>query len=716
MRAVMPVARHAGLLFLIGLSAVLNTRNISQNGYANDFYSAGVRSMLDSWHNFLFASFDPGGFITIDKPPLALWVQVASAKAFGFSPLSLLLPEALMGVLTVIVLYILLARRMGVVAAFAGGLALAVFPSFVAVSRDNGVDPLLILLMTLACAAAVRACETGRWRSLILTGVLVGLAFNTKTLAAYLVVPSIAAAFLVCAPGSLPVRLGKLLVGGLVMLVISFSWIAFVELTPASKRPWVGSSTNNTELGLTFEYNGLGRVEGQEGGPGEVFARPGARVEPPKPKPKPHSSSASGPASTHHSSPAPVLSTFLPDGRYRNPIPFGSKPSPVRLFGKGLGDQAGWEIPLALFGLIALARLLVALRRGPWREREGERSPPSETSGAVEASASATPSSANGSAAAGTPSGNAAAEGPERPWRRDPRLATAIVLGGWFIVEATVLSISKGIVHPYYVSALAPATGAMAGAGALALVKLRRGRLPVWGALLAACAIVGTVAVQIVLLHRESYIEWFIPVLIGGGIAGILAIAAARTLAGPAMAAVFLLLLIAPAAYSATTWYFPVEGTFATAGPKANAGVGGLGMTPKTAVEVKAAEDYTLSHHPGHRWLMMAVAADTAAPFILEGYDVTAVGGYSGTDQALDGPQLARLIRRGEARYILLGGAYSTRGGNKATQAVLRACRLLTAREWKDPDIYIGGLALFDCAGRARQLEAPPPPGPPPTS
>jgi hypothetical protein len=106
---------------------------------------------------------------------------------------------------------------------------------------------------------------------------------------------------------------------------------------------------------------------------------------------------------------------------------------------------------------------------------------------------------------------------------------------------------------------------------------------------------------------------------------------------------------------------------------------------------------------------MLTVAADTAAPFILQGYDVTAIGGYSGTDPALTGPALARLIRRGEARYVLLGGAYSTRGGNGATQAVLRVCRLLDGRVWHDPDPYIGGLSLFDCAGRARQLAEPAP-------
>src|ERR1700728_3092102 len=269
---------HLALAGVLALSAVLNVNKLAQNGYANIFYSAGVKSMLRSWHNFLFVSFDPGGLVTVDKPPLALWVQAASAKLFGFSPLSLLLPEAIVGVLSVAALYWVISRRLAPWPAIAGALALAVFPSFVAVSRENGVDPVLILLLILACGAALRACETGRWRTLLWCGVLVGLAFNTKTLAAYLVVPGIALAYLLCAPGSIPRRIGQLALAGLAMLAFSFAWIAVVELTPASQRPYVGSSTNNTELGLTFEYNGFGRVEGQAGGPGQVVVRPGAYV------------------------------------------------------------------------------------------------------------------------------------------------------------------------------------------------------------------------------------------------------------------------------------------------------------------------------------------------------------------------------------------------------------------------------------------------------
>src|SRR6202790_5399591 len=189
---------HLVLAAVLGLSGVLNIYRLSQNGYANIFYSAGVKSMLRSLHNFVFVSYDPGGLVNVDKPPLGLWLQAASAKLFGFSPLSLLLPEAIMGVLAVALLYRVMAPRFGSAAALASALALAVFPSFVAVSRDNGVDTLLILLMIGACGAALKACETGRWRTLLWCGVLVGLAFNTKTLATFLIVPGIALAYLVC--------------------------------------------------------------------------------------------------------------------------------------------------------------------------------------------------------------------------------------------------------------------------------------------------------------------------------------------------------------------------------------------------------------------------------------------------------------------------------------------------------------------------------------
>jgi 4-amino-4-deoxy-L-arabinose transferase-like glycosyltransferase len=680
-------ARHAGLPFLMALSAVLSTHRLAQNGYANIFYSAGVKSMLRSLHNFLFVSFDPGGLVTVDKPPIALWVQALSAKLFGFSPLSLLLPEAIAGVLAVALLYVVLARRLGAAAAFAGALALAVFPSFVAVSRDNGVDPVLILLLLLACALALSACETGRWRTLIGSAVVVGLAFNTKTLAAYLVVPPIALGYILCAPGSVRRRIAQLLVAGIALLVVSFAWIALVELTPASKRPYVGSSTNNTELGLTFEYNGLGRVEGQTGGPNSITVKPGAYVPASREQrvdaavrahPSPPAAASPPVRLTPAAVPEPARKTI---GREADPIPFGASPGPLRLLGKGLGDQAGWMLPFALFGLLGLALTLVD------RRREGARAQ------APAADPSQAPAQRR-------------AESPPARGRRDPRLAVLLVLGGWFVVEAAVLSLSKGIVHPYYVSALGPGTGAMAGVGALAFVELTRGRRRLWGLALVALALATTIATQIVLMHREHFLLWFVPVLCVGAAVGFLALLATRRLAFPAVAFLFLLLLVAPTRYATTTWLAPVEGTFPVAGTKAFPGTGGYGVNDRDLGIDRALLDYVSTHDPGSRWALLSVAADTSSPLILLGLDAGAVGGYSGTDPAVDGPQLARMVALGQARYVLLGGEYSLRGGNLATRAVLRACKELAPSEWKSPVGYPFGLVLFDCAGDEKALTA----------
>ncbi len=539
------------------------------------------------------------------------------------------------------------------------------FPSFVAVSRDNGVDPVLILLLTLACGVGLRAAESGRWRTLIGSAVLVGLAFNTKTLAAYLVVPPIALGFLVCAPGSWRRRAAQLLVAGLVLAAVSFAWIAAVELTPAAKRPYVGSSTNNTEIGLTFEYNGLGRVEGQAGGPNSTVVRPGAYV------PAARQRAVDAAARAHRSAPPPAsapvklepAATPQParktSGREKDPIPFGEAPKLLRLFGKGLGDQAGWILPFALFGLLGLAAL-VLIDRSPSKRLD----------------------------------------------RRDPRLATLLVLGGWFVVEAAVLSLSKGIVHPYYVSALAPPTGAMAGAGVLAIGELARRRSRVLGLALIACALASTALAQVVLMHREHYMLWFVPVLAGGAALAFLAALAMRRLVAPAIALAFLLLLVVPTAYATTTWLAPVEGTFPVAGPHAFAGSGGYGVNAHDLSIDRALLDYTSTHRPGSRWALLTVASDTGSPLILMGLDTGALGGYSGTDPAVNGPRLAQLVATGQARYVLLGGEYSLRGGNLATKAVLRACKELPPSQWHSPVPYPYGLVLFDCAGDEKALAA----------
>ncbi len=652
-----------GLAGAVAAAAVMNAVRLSQNGYANIFYSAGVRSMLDSLHNFFFVSFDPGGLITVDKPPLALWVQASSAEVFGFHPLSLLLPEALIGIATVAALYLIVLRRFGALAAFAAALTLATFPSFVAVSRANGVDPLLILLLTLACGAGVKACETGRWRTLLWVGLLVGLAFNTKTLAAYLAVPAIAFAYLLCGPGRLPRRIGQLLAAGLLSAAVSFAWIAAVEATPAAKRPYVGSSTDNTEIGLTFEYNGFGRVEGQAGGPGTTHGRPGAFV-PGTVQQRVNAQRGSEHALAHippHSFPSSTYNR----GRNPTPTPFGEAPGPLRLLGTGLGDQGGWLLPFALVG--ALAALLLCLL------------------------------------------GRADAAAPQPGWRRDPRLACVLVLGGWLVTEVVVLSASKGIVHPYYVSALGPGVGAMAGIGAVAIARLCRGRTLLLGLGLAGLAGAASVVAEIVLMRREDYMRSFeAPLLVVVALA-LAALLPAAVLRRPraalgAIAATLAALLIVPTGYASSTWLAPVEPTFPAAGPKQTAGEGGVGLNPRDLAINEAIMSYVRGHSPTRRFQLLTVASDTAAPYILMGLRAGALAGYSGVDPAVDAAGMARLVARREARYVLLGGEYSLRGGNGATRAVIKACRELAPAEWQSPVAYPFGLVLFDCAGDAAAL------------
>jgi 4-amino-4-deoxy-L-arabinose transferase-like glycosyltransferase len=655
--------QYAALAGILALSAILNTHRLAQNGYANTFYSAGVRSMLKSWHNFFFVSFDGGGLVTIDKPPLGVWVQAASAQLFGFSPLSLLLPEAIVSTLSVAVLYRIVARRLDAGAGLAAALALAVFPSFVAVSRDNGVDPLLLLLMILACGAALNAIEDGRWRWLMASALLVGLAFNTKTLAAWLIVPGIALAYVLCAPGRWYRRIGMLTVAGLLMGVVSFAWIAAVEITPSSQRPYVGSSTNNTELGLTFEYNGFGRVEGEVGGPGRIPIAEGGLVRTHVVHHR-HSYSHLSPsqrvalvanarreAARHALDIKRATSTYLPDGRMRRAIAFGGERSPLRLFENRLADQGSWTLPFALVGLLALALLVLIGKRA----------------------------------------------------RSDPRLALLIVFGGWLLVEVAILSLSNGIVHPYYISAVAPGAAAMLGAGAFAFTRFAERRN--WAILLLPCAVAATVAAQIAVLHYQHYQRWLIPVLILGATILVLA-TAVRRLAALAMGLLVCLLLFAPGDYARTTWLAPVEGTFPAAGPRQASGEGGVGLN---AIDLRIYGNlvhYVDTHRPGTRWSVLTVAAPTAAPMILMGSPAGAIAGYSGTDPTLTAPGLARLVAKGQARYMVLGGAYASRGGNLASKAVLHVCRLVPYHVWHGPHPSTYELALFDCAGRERALAA----------
>src|SRR3954468_21850742 len=205
------------LLGLLVLAALLNLWALRQNGFANDYYSAAVRSMASSWHNFIYESFDPSGVMTVNKPPLSLWVQALCVRVFGFHSLSMLVPQALMGMASVALVYDLTRRRFGRAAGFVAGAVLALTPITVAISRHNNPDALLVLCVVGALWAVVRGLEDGRVRWVVLAGVFIGLGFEAKMGAALLVVPALAAAWLWTAPRN---RRRGLAAGGAAMVVV----------------------------------------------------------------------------------------------------------------------------------------------------------------------------------------------------------------------------------------------------------------------------------------------------------------------------------------------------------------------------------------------------------------------------------------------------------------------------------------------------------------
>ena len=265
-RQLRPRWERPALAGLLLTTAVLYLWDLSASGWANSFYAAAAQAGSQSWTAFLYGASDAAGSITVDKPPASLWVMALSVRVFGLSAWSILAPQALMGVATVATLYASIRRRFSPQTALLAGTVLALTPVAALMFRFNNPDALLVLLLTLAAYATLRAVENGRTRWMLLAGALVGLGFLTKQLQAFLVLPGFAAAFLIAAPLSLGRRIrGGLLAIGAMVLAAGW-WVALVELVPASMRPYIGGSQTNSFLELTFGYNGLGRLTGSETG------------------------------------------------------------------------------------------------------------------------------------------------------------------------------------------------------------------------------------------------------------------------------------------------------------------------------------------------------------------------------------------------------------------------------------------------------------------
>ncbi|MGO3152386.1 MAG: ArnT family glycosyltransferase [Galactobacter sp.] len=408
-RAKATVTQRIGLGVLLLGTAVLYLWNLGINGWGNSFYAAAIQAGSENWEAFLFGSSDAGNSITVDKPPAFLWIPALSARIFGLNSWSILVPEALMGVAAVWLLYSLLSRVSNRWVGLLGGTLLAISPVGMLMFRYDNPEALLILLSVAATYGVVRAVQAsfprevpsetghsgttvgtagghseaavaanstnaakGGLRSklaspalwwMVFVGAMVGFGFLTKQLQAVVIVPTLALAYLLCSRAGWLKRIGHLFAAAAAMILAAGWWVALVELLPASARPYVGGSTNNSFLDLTFGYNGLGRLNGdEEGSVGSMWGTP----------------------------------------------------SIVRLVTGNYVTMIGWMIPTAL--VAAVIGIVLILRSHPKR--------------------------------------NDAAR---------LRAAAFVALAGWFVVEGLVISFMQGITHEYYTAILAaPIAGTVA--------------------------------------------------------------------------------------------------------------------------------------------------------------------------------------------------------------------------------------------------------------
>lgn len=327
--------RLALAVLLVGTAAAY-LWNLDRNGWANTYYATAVQAGVRSWKAFFFGSLDAGNFITVDKPPVSLWLMELSGRIFGFSSWSMLVPEALLGVASVALLYATVRRVWGPHAGLLAGVGLAVTPVAALMFRFNNPDAALTFLLVVAAWTLTRALERGRTTWLLATGAALGCAFLTKELQALLVLPGLALAYLIAGPPRLAKRIGQLVAAGGVLAVTGLWWPVLVDTIPAADRPYIGGSTANSVLQLALGFNGLGRLTGGSnnngGGPG------------PFPGPFPGGGPGGGPA-------------VLPGGGHGHGdgpgFGFGGATGLDRMFNEQFGGMSAWLIPAAVIGLLA---------------------------------------------------------------------------------------------------------------------------------------------------------------------------------------------------------------------------------------------------------------------------------------------------------------------------------------------------------------------------
>ncbi len=639
------------LLWLVGLLAgALTLWGLTHNGYANTYYAEAAQAASRNWWAWLSNSVDTSGLESLDKGPLSNMLMGLSGRLFGFSSFSMLLPEALCGIASVLLLHNIVRRTLGHRAALLAASMLALTPIFVAMSRFNNPDPLLVLCEIAAAWALVQALESGRTRHLLLCGLFIGLAFNVKMLAAYLIVPGLALAFVIAGKGSVRRRVAQLAAGGGAMLAVSFAWYGAMMLVPAAHRPFVGDTTDNSWFSLIFGANGLSRVSGGGGG---------------------------GPTGAGT---------------------FGGAPGFTRLFNPIVGGQVSWLLPLALLGLLL----------GLWARRRAPRTDAARSAyilwGGWGVVSWAIFSFSEGifhpyyTTALAPAVAVLAAGGLIEMWDRARRsIAWAATLGvvaiGTAVWAAVLLARASGFVP--WLAPTAIVLAALAG-GALLLARVesvRRPHAPSLRVLLPFAAVAGLVGV---LAGPASYAIATVGDTLTGG----------NPLAGPASANTGLAGAPgdgfggsrpsggAPQGPPAGVAQGPPTGVgFPGGGPggAAPAGAhasgrppaafaagaarsGGLaggaagsgGLAGAGGANVSGAVIKYLETHQGSaKYMVAAVGSNTAGAIALQSArNVIDMGGFMGADPAPTLPQIEHLIDTGQLHYILLGGSGGGPGGS----------------------------------------------------
>ena len=621
--------RLIALTAIILLAAVLRFANLSALGYGNHYYTAAVASMLKSWHNFFFIAAEPGGSVSMDKPPVGFWLQAISAYFLGVKGFSVLLPQILAGLLSVIVVYHLIQRSFGTAAGLLAALVLAITPIIIATDRNNTIDSTLILTLLLAAWVFIKATETSKFRFLLLGATFVGIGFNIKMLEAYLPLPAFYALYFLGSVEGLWCKVGKLALASILLLVISFSWAVAIDLTPANQRPYVGSSGNNSEMSLIFGYNGIDRLLG-------MFGRRGGN-------------SAGGFLNGGQNGGFPQRGFggnnggFPPQGGPGNSQFFGQggirgfsggfggtgQPGVLRLFIPPLSKEVSWLLP---FGLISTLLLLASTRLH---------------------------------------------------WPISPDHQALVLWGGWLLAGGVFFSVA-GFFHEYYLSTLAAPLAALVAIGVILMWRLCEQRP--WLAIVLLLVSAGTTLGFQVMTARAfiGKFVWLPLALAFFAIGASLLIAMAKRTGSRGFMAGFTCvvaaILITPGIWSGLT---TANASQNQSLPSAYGG-GSFGPANRGRLQVnQALLEYLQLRTQNTKYLMAVPSSMQGADYVLAtGRPVLYMGGFMGQDQVVTADDLARLVRQGELRYIYWES--SGRGfGNQSgiTSWVTSTCKVVQGFE-----------------------------------